>query len=524
VKKGILSRIELPALCACIAPLLMSSCDRPGDGFLAQYPSIDILIRNATVIDGRGNAPWTADIAIAGGRIVFIGATAFSDSDLQMRIGRQIDAGNRYVTPGFIDLHAHGDPLETPQFENFLAMGVTTITLGQDGASPDVDDLRDWLERVQQNGIGPNLAMFIGHGNLRNQAGIGMAGDPDPADMEKILSLLEQALEYTFGMSTGLEYNPGLNARTAELRALAGVVGRQRRLIMSHLRNEDDDQLEASIAELLEQGEHARVHISHLKSVYGKGAARAEQILRLLDQARASGIEITADMYPYSASYTGIEIVFPVWAKTEEQFALAKVERREELAEYLRTRIRSRNGPEATLLGTGPYRGKRLSEVAFEREMPFEDVLIDLIGPQGADGAYFVMDDELQQRLFQHSYVGICSDGSPAGFHPRGHGTFARVIESYVEEKNLLPLTDTIRKLTSFPAGILGIGDRGIVDVGFAADLLIFDSKKVHATANYLEPISLATGFDIVIVNGQIAREEGKPGITLAGSVLTPED
>ncbi len=524
MKNGILLNKSLALLRAGLALFLLSSCGEPDNGFLPQHPSIDILIRNAAVIDGRGTLPRTADIAISDGRIVFVGATAFSNADLKMRIGRQIDAGNRYVTPGFIDLHSHGDPFETPQFENFLAMGVTTITLGQDGASPEVDDLRGWLERVQQNGIGPNLAMFIGHGNLREQAGIGMSSEPEPADLQKMLALLEATLKYTFGMSTGLEYNPGLNASTAELRALAAVVGRQRRLIMSHLRNEDDDQLEASIAELLEQGEHARVHISHLKSVYGKGAARAGQILQLLDEARASGIDITADMYPYSASYTGIEIVFPVWAKTQEQFDLAKVERREELAEYLRTRIRSRNGPQATLLGTGPYRGKRLSEVAFEREMPFEDVLIDVIGPQGADGAYFVMDDELQQRLFQDPYVGICSDGSPAGFHPRGHGTFARVIESYVEEKKLLPITEAIRKLTSFPAGILRISDRGIIDVGFAADLLVFDAKKVHATADYLEPISLATGFDFVIVNGQVVREEGKPGILLAGRVLTPAD
>ncbi len=475
---------KLTVLCACISLFILSSCSRPVDDFLPEYPSIDILIRNATVIDGRGNAPRTADIAIAGGRIVFVGESEFSNSDLRARIGRQIDAADRHVTPGFIDLHAHGDPFETPQFENFLAMGVTTIALGQDGASPEVDDLRGWLERVQHNGIGPNLAMFIGHGNLRNQAGIGMSGEPGAEDLQKMLSLLEEALTYTFGMSTGLEYNPGLNASTDELRALAGVVGRRHRLIMSHLRNEDDDQLEPSIAELLEQGEDARVHISHLKSVYGKGAARAEQILRLLDEARASGIGITADMYPYSASYTGLEIVFPVWAKTQEQFDLAKVERRDELAEYLRTRIRSRNGPEATLLGTGPYRGKRLSEVAFELEMPFEDVLIDVIGPQGADGAYFVMDDELQRRLFQDPYVGICSDGSPSGFHPRGHGTFARVIETYVEQDRLLPLTEAIRKLTSFPAGVLAIKDRGIIDVAFAADLLIFDPKKVHATAD----------------------------------------
>lgn len=504
--------------------LSLASCGTPEESFLPEYAAIDLLISNAMVIDGRGNDAVPADIAIAGGRIVFVGETAFSDSDLKTRVGRQIDARGRLVTPGFIDLHSHGDPLETPQFENFLAMGVTTISLGQDGASPDVEDLRAWLEQVQQNGIGPNLAMFIGHGNLRNQAGIGMSREPAAEDLQKMLGLLDAALDYSFGMSTGLEYNPGLNASAAELRALADVVGRRDRLIMSHLRNEDDDRLEASIAELLEQGETARVHISHLKSVYGKGAGRAEQILRLLDEARTSGIDITADMYPYSASYTGIEIVFPVWAKTQAQFEEARKERRAELADYLRERIRQRNGPEATLLGTGTYRGKRLSDVAFELELPYEDVLIDVIGPQGADGAYFVMDDELQQRLFQHPYVGVCSDGSPSGFHPRGHGTFARIIETYVVQQQLLPMVEAIRKLTSLPAGILGIPDRGVIGAGFAADLLIFDPTKVHATADYLQPISLATGFDVVIVNGKVAREDGRPGVALAGRVLAPAD
>jgi N-acyl-D-aspartate/D-glutamate deacylase len=323
-------------------------------------------------------------------------------------------------------------------------------------------------------------------------------------------------------MTTGLEYNPGLNAGTAELRALADVVGRHGRLVMSHLRNEDDDQLETSIGELLEQGEHARVHVSHLKSVYGKGATRAEQILRLLDNARAAGIRVTADMYPYSASYTGIDIVFPVWAKTRQQFDVAKVERRAELEEYLRNRILQRNGPEATLLGSGPYRGKRLSELAFELEMPFEDVLIDVIGPDGSAGAYFVMDDDLQHRLFQDPNVGICSDGSPTGFHPRGHATYAKIIESYVVREKLLPMPEAIRKMTSFSAQVLGITDRGSIAPGMAADLLIFDPARVHATADYLTPISLAQGFDVVIVNGRIAREEGKPGVALAGRVLVP--
>ena len=194
---------------------------------------------------------------------------------------------------------------------------------------------------------------------------------------------------------------------------------------------------------------------------YGKGSARAEEILAILYDARANGIEITADIYPYSASYTGIGIVFPVWAKTREQFDVAKVERREELAEYLRNRVNRRNGPEATLLGTDPYTGKTLADLAHEMELPFEDVLIDVIGPDGGSGAYFVMNDELQARLLADAFIGVCSDGSPTGFHPRGHGTFAKIIEDYVMRDDVLLLEEAIRKLTSFPAELLGIEDRG---------------------------------------------------------------
>lgn len=504
--------------------LLLASCDASKESFLPQYPEIDILIHNAQVLDGLGGPAVPADVVIVDGRIVHVGATTFSDDDIETRISHVIDAAGRYLAPGFIDPHSHGDPLETPYFENFLAMGVTTITLGLDGSSPDVPDLAAWMAQVAEQGIGPNLAMFVGHGNLRNLAGIGMTPVPEAAELQAMLELLDTAMTYTFGMSTGLEYNPGLNAGTAELLALAEVVGRHDRVIMSHLRNEDDDQLESSIAELLDQGEFARVHVSHLKSVYGRGAERAEQILQWLNDARAAGVEITADSYPYSASYTGIGIVFPVWAKTREQFEVAKVTRRDELEEYLRNRIAQRNGPEATLLGSGPYRGKRLSELAFEMEMPFEDVLIDVIGPDGSDGAYFVMNDALQQRLFQDPYVGVCSDGSPTGFHPRGHGTFARIIESYVEQENLLPLSEAVRKMTSFPAGILGIDDRGIVREGMAADLLVFDPQKVRARADYLDPIQLADGFDVVIINGRIAREDGQMAAELAGRVLLPAD
>ena len=499
----------------------LTACDS-APAFLPEYPAIDILIENGDVLDGLGSDPVQADLVIVGDSIVFVGDADFSEEDLAQRVARRIDAAGKVVTPGFIDLHSHGDPLETPEFENFLAMGVTTISLGQDGSSPDTANLEEWLDRVSQQGIGPNLAMFVGHGTLRNLSGIGLATEPAPEDVARMLSMLDKTLPYTFGMSTGLEYNPGLNAGSAELRALAEVVGRHGRVIMSHMRNEDDDKLEQSIAELLEQGEHSRVHISHLKSVFGKGAGRADEILGILDAARESGVDITADVYPYTASYTGIGIVFPTWAKTAEQFEVARGERREELATYLRERVERRNGPEATLLGTGPYKGKTLAQLSFEHEMPFEDVLIDVIGPQGASGAYFVMNEELQSRLLQRPYVGVCSDGSPTGFHPRGHGTFAKIIEDYVVGQGALSLAEAVRKMTSFPAGILGIDDRGFLQPGSKADVLVFDPHRVRARATYPEPLQLAEGFDVVIVNGELARADGRLG-ELSGRVLRPQ-
>ncbi|MDX1406010.1 MAG: amidohydrolase family protein [Woeseiaceae bacterium] len=506
-----------------VAAILLVAACQPAPPFLAEYGHIDLLIENGEVLDGRGGEPFAADVVIVGERIAYVGETGFSAEDRATRIARTIDAAGKVVSPGFIDLHAHGDPLETPDMENFLAMGVTTISLGQDGSSPDVAPLSDWLAEVASNGIGTNLAMFVGHGTLRNQAGIGLADVPEPEAMLAMLEALDNTLAYTFGLSTGLEYNPGLNAGTEELKALARVVGNNDRMIMSHMRNEDDDQLDASIAELLEQGEFARVHISHLKSVYGKGAARAEEILGVLAAARDSGIEITADIYPYSASYTGIDILFPVWAKTMEQFERARSERRDELAEYLRNRVERRNGPEATLLGTDPYTGKTLAELAHDMELPFEDVLIDVIGPDGASGAYFVMNDELQARLLRDPYVGVCSDGSPTGFHPRGHGTFARIIEKYVVQEELLTLGEAVRKLTSFPAGLLRIADRGTLEAGMIADILVFDPARVHENATYPDPFQLAEGFDVVVVNGRIARQNEQRVDGHFGRVLQPD-
>ena len=494
-----------------VQSLLLSSCSH-------SLETYDTLIRNAMLVDGLGNPARPADIYIKDGLIAEVteaGAiTAVSTTT--------IDALGRVVAPGFIDVHSHGDPLVTPVFENFLAQGVTTITLGQDGSSPDVDDLAAWLTEVSTQGIGVNLAMFIGHGTLRHLAGIGRQSDPPEGELQRLIELLDGALDYTFGLSTGLEYNPGLHASEFELVALSKVVGAHNRVVMSHLRNEDDDQLEQSIAELLLQGQHARVHIAHLKSVYGQGRARAEELLAVLAQARADGITITADVYPYIASYTGLSLLFPLWAKTREDFAVAKRDQRQALEAYLVQRIGKRNGPAATLLATEPYIGMTLAELEVELELPFEQILIDVMGPQGGSAAYFIMDDDLQSRLLQDSHVTVSSDGSPTAFHPRGHGTFAKIIEEYVVAREMLSLEEAVRKMTSFSATILGLTDRGSIEPGKAADLVIFDPKSVRATATYPKPLQLAQGFDLVMVNGKIAFQSGAAEAVRAGRVLRP--
>jgi N-acyl-D-aspartate/D-glutamate deacylase len=477
--------------------------------FIEQNPgqSFDLLIRGGQVINGLGEEPYPADVLVGGDTIAFIGSV---DTTL-VSIVRIIDAAGKTVTPGFIDMHSHGNPLETPDFQNFLAMGATTISLGKDGSSPDYEDLGTWMQLVEDTLPGVNIAMFVGHGTLRMQSGINYSPRPTEGQLGVIGDLLRKNLDAgCFGMTTGLEYIPGFYAPAYELEYLAEIVGEKGKLITSHVRNEDNNEVEASIQELLKQGQYCPVNVSHMKVVYGKGESRAEEILKLLDKARQEGIQVTADVYPYTASYTGIGILFPEWAKPPNDYRQVVATRRAELAEFLRNKVISRNGPEATLLGTAPYAGKTLAQLAEEMNKPFEDILIDDIKPGGASGAYFVMNDTLQARFIADPWVMISSDGSPASRHPRGHGTFARIIEKFVVQDSILTLTEAVRKMTSLPAQTMGINDRGTLAVGKKADIVVFDPQQVHETATYENPFQLAEGINYVVVNGEISLEDGQ--------------
>jgi N-acyl-D-amino-acid deacylase len=481
--------------------------------------AVTVLVRGGAVIDGTGRAPRTADVAIVGASIVHVGAV-----DASVKAERVVDATGMVVTPGFIDAHAHGEALGDNH--NFAAMGVTTLCIGQDGRSASDERVRDWAARVRARRPMLNLAPFVGHATVRLKAGVGLASEVRPEQLSQMARIVAEGMDDgAFGLSTGLEYQPGRSAKLAELVAVARPVGERGGVVMSHLRSEDDDTIDAALDELFAQGSgaRARVHVAHVKVVYGRGAERADKLLARMADARARGVEVTADFYPYTASYTGIDIVFPDWAKPPHDYRAVVGKRRAELRDWLRRRIAQRNGPDATLFGTPPWTGKTLARVARDLGKPFEDVLIDDIGPNGASAAYFVMDEALQTRLALDAHVMIGSDGSAGSRHPRGYGTFARVIRELVMEKKALTLEEAIRKMTGLPAATLGLDRqrRGLLEPGWAADLVIFDPARVRDTATYEAPNRLAQGFDWVMVNGQVIRERGAFTRARPGQVLS---
>lgn len=493
----------------------------------------DLLITGGTLADGTGNPPHEADLLAKDGEIVFIGELRDRE---QYEADRRIEAAGRVVAPGFIDAHAHGDPLQTPEFENFLAMGVTTITLGQDGSSPDRRDLGGWMQEVEDAAPAVNVGVFKGHGTLRDLADVGPVPDPGPEKIDRMAKLVERAMaDGAYGVSTGLEYGDARFAGMQELVRVAEPVARSGGLVMSHMRSEDEQEVDEALDELLEQGVRSGsdVHVSHIKIVHGNDPGHAERMLQRMDEVRTSeDISVTADLYPYTASFTGISIVFPEWALPPNDYEQIRRERGDELASYLRDRVQQRNGPEATLFGTGPWAGMTLEEVAEELEKPFEQVLMEDIGPGGARAAYFVMDEQVMQRFFRDPNVMVSSDGSPGMRHPRGYGSFAKVIEEWVAGEELLSIEEAVYKMSGLPARTIGYDrssqsrpdidqlPRGFLKEGYAADLLILDPKQVEARADFKDPYRAANGFDYVFVNGEAAIEDGEPAGVSNGQML----
>ena len=479
-----------------------------------------LLIRDVRLVDGTGAPARSADVLVRGDRIERIGRIAPRSA----RGARIVAGGGRVLAPGFIDLHVHGNPLEQ-SYASHLAMGATTIVTGQDGSNPAIGDdetggLPAWFAAMARATPDVNVATTSGHGSLRRLAGIDDGTrEPSEAQVVRLVELLEADLAAgSFGLSTGLEYVPGRYAATAELAALGRVVARHDGFAASHLRSEDDELVEDAIREHIEASRPARTHVSHLKVVFGKGEERAERLLAELQRQRDAGVPLTADVYPYIASFTTIGILFPEWALPPNDYAQVVAARRGELRDALERLTTRRNGPGAVLFGTGPHAGKTLAQVAEASGAAGPDVLVAL-GPRGGSAAYFVMDETLQARLLRDPFVAVASDGSPGGRHPRGHGTYAKWIEEFAVRDRRVPLEDAVRKATGLPASILGLRDRGTLREGAMADLVLFDPARVRARADYVEPFALAEGFDLVVVNGAPAFEDGER-VGVAGRLL----
>jgi len=479
----------------------------------------DWHIYGGIVVDGTGSPAYRADILVRSDSIGYIGPVEADTVDAE----RRMDAGGMIITPGFIDVHAHGDPVKTPHFRNFLAMGVTTIVLGQDGSSPGEGSLEGWFQVVDSVRPAVNVAALSGHGSIRVRAGAGREAASGEV-LDRMADLLENDLvDGAYGLSLGLEYLPGIYADITELWRLASVTGRFDGIVMSHLRSEDDNRIEASLRELAALGSAVRVHASHLKVVYGKGEQRAEEVLHLIDSLKNDGIRFTADTYPYAASYTGIGIVFPRWAKTTEGWRQAKRERPEALMEFLRAKVEQRNGPEAILFGSGKYAGRTLAEVSEEEGRPHVQILMEM-GPQGASAAHFVMDRKLQYRIAADPGIMISSDGSPTMRHPRGYGSFARIVDDLVTRDQMLTIEQAVYKMSGLPAATLGIENRGRIKTGYSADLLVFDPAEIRDRATFENPHLTASGFNWIWVNGRLAREDGRFSGDRFGKVLRKQD
>jgi len=528
----------------------------------------DIVIRNGRIVDGSGNPWFIADIGIKNGKIEKISRLKLKDAD------RVIDAEKCIVSPGFIDMHSHSDfsPLINPYMESKVRQGVTTEVVGNCGfsAAPLNDFLKeeilkttpmlrearvnlDWFsmeeyrERVEKNGVSLNIAPLVGHGNIRGLVLQYEKRKPTEEEMEKMKQILAQAMkEGAFGMSTGLIYPPSCYADTQEIVELCKVVAEFGGLYASHIRGEQDQLLDA-VKEAIEIGEKAGVpvEISHHKAAGRKNWGKVRESLRVIENARLKGVEVTCDVYPYTAGSFGLASLLPPYAheggveKLVER--LKNFEFRQKLREDMEKGVEDwhsmfeilgwENIVIAYCKGHPEYEGRNISEIAESENLDPFDFVFDLIVEEYASASVilFSMSEDDVRKVLESPFsmvgsdssaratYGVLSSGKP---HPRAYGTFPRVLGKYVREEKVLTLQNAIRKMTSFPAQKLGLKDRGLIKEGMWADITIFDPNKIVDKATFANPHQYPEGIEYVIVNGKIVVEKGEHTKELPGKVL----
>ena len=522
----------------------------------------DALIMNALIVDGSGNPSYPGAIAIKDGKIAAVGNIGMSTA------ARTIDARGRVVAPGFIDLHSHSDmPLLTDgNGQSKIRQGVTTEVIGESGSiapRKEASDAQPWTDfngyfaAIEKNGIAPNLLSYIGSGTVREL----VIGDEDkkatPNNIEQMQKIVAAAMDQgVFGVSSGLIYPPNAYATVAELGEVAKAA--QGGLYASHVRY-DGGKLREGIEEAIAIGERAGipVHVFHIKVTGQANFGRMKEVIEIVEAARQRGVRVTADQYPYVASSTSLTATMPPWAMdggTERLIARlkdskerARIRREMENTNpswesryqsagtwqnvQLAAIGRTRGGTSDAVSPNRKYEGMRVAEAAKQAgKDPFDFVFDLLIEEQGSVGCvYFIIDEADLALAMKQPWVAIGSDGSALAIegplragvpHPRNFGTFPRVLGRYVRELKVIPLEDAIRKMTSLPASILGLGDRGLIKQGHWADLVIFDPATVADRATFEEPFQYPVGIETVLVNGTVVLDEGKHTNARPGKVL----
>jgi len=506
-------------LILCIAALTLAASR-------SHAQDLDLLIRGGTVVDGSGAPAVKADVGIKGDRIVFVGTTTTQTAK------RTIDAANLLVTPGFIDPHTHtaadlSDPKRSRN-DAYLMQGVTTVATGNDGTSPK--DIGAELPKWTRQGIGTNAALFIGQGTVRQQVMQMSDAKPTPAQMEQMKSLVDKAMtDGAIGLSTGLYYTPGSYSSTEEVIELAKIAAAHHGIYDTHMRDESSYNigLLASVKETIRIGReaHLPVMISHIKALGADVWGQSNDVIALIDAARKSGVDVIASQYPYTASGTSVSAsLVPPWvmANGELQHNLTDPAVHPRLVKEMTENLKRRGGADTLLMVSSVDKtivGKTLEQIATAHKESPIDAAIEIVKAGDSSVASFNMKENDIEAFMVQPWVMTCSDGSTG--HPRKYGTFPRKFRNYVFDKHVISLEFAVHSSTQLTAQTLRLKDRGLLQPGYFADILVFDPKTYNERATYLEPEILATGVRYLTVNGKLAVDNGALTPTLAGKALT---
>ncbi|HEV2228446.1 MAG TPA: amidohydrolase family protein [Steroidobacteraceae bacterium] len=541
-------------------------CTAGGPALAAASALHDVVVRHAMIYDGGGGAPYAGELAIDGDRIAYVGPQPAGKGRLE------VDARGEAVSPGFIDMMGHSEEslLVDGRGVSALKQGVTLDVFTEGSMGPltpgmaklmkarqgdvrfDVtwSTLGQYLEHLEKHGISPNVASFVGEGEVRvNVLGEGDV-QPTPAQLEQMRALVHQAMEEgALGLTTALIYAPNNYAKTPELMALARESARCGGMYTAHMRSEGDhieEAVEETIDIARDSGAPAEIH--HFKFIGRDNWGKRDKVVAMITAARAGGIRITADMYTYTAGGTALAASLPPWAHAGGPEALVK--RLEDPAERAKIiaamkephprdweNLYQQSGADGMLVlaartpGVKRLIGKTIAQIARERGVSPEDAIVDLVieDDAGVGAAYTIISEANIAKQIVLPWVSSGSDAessAPEGVfllsstHPRAYGNFARLFAKYVREERLLTVQEAVRKLTSLPADVLSLQGRGRLKAGNFADVVIFDPAKIQDHSTYAKPMQYATGVTDVFVNGKLALKDGEPTGSRSGRVL----